>query len=374
MPAAEPDFEALAQPGIRGLRAYDPGHDVVALRQRFGPDLVELGSNENPFGCSPLALDAAREALALAHRYPDPLGMGLKRAISARLDWPVEGIVLGNGSHELLMQFAQVFAGPDAAVLASRHGFAVYGLAAKTVAAPLLLAESLPLSNPMPLGHDLDALVAACTPQVRLCYLCNPSNPIGTWFEPEVLENFLQRIRPDVVVVLDEAYIEYRDPAVAPRSLDLLRRHPNLVLARTFSKIHGLAGLRVGYALAHTGIVALVERLRESFNVNAAGLAAAEAALGDEAHVSDVRQRTSLGRLNLTRELRNRGYKVYPSATNFLLVEFGEDTADIEAVLVEQGVILRPMGGYGLPQCLRITIGAPAEKARLLAALDGLRA
>lgn len=373
MSPASPDFEALAQPGIRGLRAYDPGHDVVALRERFGEQLVELGSNENPFGFSARVHDAIREVLPLLHRYPDPTGARLKRALSAQFDWPTEGIALGNGSHELLMQFAQVFAGPDAAVLASRHGFAVYGLAAKTVGAPLRLAESLPLSNPMPLGHDLDALLAACSPEVRLCYLCNPSNPVGTWFEVDALTSFLRRLPREVVVVLDEAYIEYRDPAVSMRSRDLLEDFPNLVLARTFSKIHGLAGLRVGYALADPSIIALLERLRESFNVNALGLAAAEAALGDTEHVSQVRQRTSQGRLNLTRELRARGCKVFPSATNFLLVEFGPDTTNIEAVLVEQGVILRPMAGYGLPECLRITIGTPDEKARLLAALDEAR-
>ncbi len=373
MSPASPDFEALAQPGIRGLRAYDPGHDVVALRTRFGEQLVELGSNENPFGFSPRVLDAIQEALPLLHRYPDPTGARLKRALSVQFDWPVEGIVLGNGSHELLMQFAQVFAGPDAAVLASRHGFAVYALAANTVGAPLRLAESLPLSNPMPLGHDLDALLAACTPDVRLCYLCNPSNPVGTWFEVDALKSFLRRLPREVVVVLDEAYIEYRDPAVSMRSRDLLKDFPNLVLARTFSKIHGLAGLRVGYALANPSIIALLDRLRESFNVNALGLAAAEAALGDTEHVSQVRQRTSQGRLNLTRELRARGCKVFPSATNFLLVEFGPDTAKIEAALVKKGVILRPMAGYGLPECLRITIGTPDEKSRLLVALDEVR-
>ena len=369
-----PDFEALAQPGIRGLRAYDPGHDVVALRQRFGDALVELGSNENPHGCSPRALEAAREALVLAHRYPDPLGAGLKRALSARLDWPTAGIGLGNGSHELLMQFAQLFAGPGAAVLASQHGFAVYALAARTVGAPLVLAPSLPPDADMPLGHDLEALAAACRPDVRLCYLCNPSNPIGTWFEPASLEAFLARLPRETVVVLDEAYIEYREPALAAHSRALLDRYPNLVLARTFSKIHGLAGLRVGYVLAQPSIVGLLERLRESFNVNAAALAAAEAALGDEAHVAQVRASTAAQREGLTAELRQRGWRVFPSATNFLLVEFGPDTAALEARLVGQGVILRPMGGYGLPHCLRITLGTPQENARLLAALDGLRA
>jgi len=365
------DFEALARPGIRGLRAYDPGHDLVALRRRFVEgQLVELGSNENPYGASPKARQAIVDALPGIHVYPDPLGGDLKRALAAYHGVAPANLLLGNGSHELLMQFAQVFAGPGDEVVASKFGFAVYALAAQAAGADLRLAPPCPREHAMPRGHDLAALLDAIGPRTRLAYLANPNNPTGTWFGIDAFADFLARVPERVIVVVDEAYAEFADAPDYASALQLLARHPNLVVTRTFSKAHALAGLRVGFAVADAGLVAVMERVRESFNVNAAGLAAAEAALADVAHLRASIEGNAAQREALASALRARGLKVSPSQTNFLLVEFGDAASRIEAALVARGVVLRPMGGYGLGECLRITVGTEAENARLLAMLD----
>ncbi|HSR64937.1 MAG TPA: histidinol-phosphate transaminase [Xanthomonadaceae bacterium] len=367
-------FAARARPGVRGLRAYDPGHDLAALRRRFADRLlVELGSNENPYGPSPAARAAVLDTLHQLHRYPDPLGGDLKRALASKLGVERAQVLLGNGSHELLMQFAQVFAGEGDEVVASRYAFAVYALAARAAGARLEVAPALPRDHAMARGHDLDAIAAAITPRTRLVYLANPNNPTGTWFGADAFARFLDAVPPEVVVVVDEAYAECADAADYRSTLELLPAHPNLVVTRTFSKAYALAGLRIGYAVAHPGLVAVMERVRESFNVNLVGLAAAQAALADEPHLRWTLARNGEQRSALAEALRARGWFVHPSQANFLLVEFGEAAPRIESVLLEQGIVLRPMAGYELPQCLRITVGSADENRRLLAALDGLR-
>lgn len=366
------DFDALAQPGIRGLRAYDPGHDLVALRREAAEALTELGSNENSHGPSPKALAAACAAIVEAFRYSDPLGGDLKRALAAKHGVETSQILLGNGSHELLMQFAQVFAGPGDEVVASNHGFAVYALAAQAAGAKLVLAESQPRDAVMPLGHDLDAIAASVTDRTKLIYLANPNNPTGTWFDASAFDAFIKQIPANVIVVVDEAYAEYVDAADWRSATDWLSLHANLIVTRTFSKAHALAGLRIGYALGHADAIAVMERVRESFNVNGPALAAAEASLADEAHLQASVGKARVERKALANELSARGLKVWSSQTNFLLVEFGGDTANIEQQLLLHGVVLRPMAGYGLPECLRITVGTADENARLLSALDAV--
>jgi histidinol-phosphate aminotransferase len=372
--AAEPvalDYQALAAPGVRGLRAYDPGLDLVALRRAFADgQLVELGSNENSHGPSPAARAAILDSLHALHRYPDPLGGDLKRALAACHGVDASALVLGNGSHELLMMLAQVFAGPGRAVLASRFGFAVYALAAQAAGAPFVQAAARPAEDAMPRGHDLEAIRAALAADTALVYLANPNNPTGTWFPTAALADFLATLPSDVLVVVDEAYLEYvTDPALTS-AIPLLARFPNLVVTRTFSKGYGLAGLRVGYLLAHPGLVAVLERVRESFNVNGPGLAACEAALADHVHLAWVRRQNAAEREALADALAARGLAVSPSQTNFLLVDFGRDAAPVEAGLVARGVVPRPMAGYGLPTCLRLTVGLRDENRRLLQALD----
>ena len=368
-------FESRATLGLQHLRAYDPGHDLVALRRRFDMQLLELGSNESPYGPSPAAREAVVGQLGVLHRYPDPLGADLKRALAATHGVDATQVLLGNGSHELLMQLAQAFAGPGSEVVFSRYGFAVFALATQAADATARIVEALPDTSAMPLGHDLDAIAAAITPATRLVYLANPNNPTGTWFGHAELAAFMARVPAEVIVVMDEAYAEMADAgADAASALPLLPVHPNLLLTRTFSKAYGLAGLRVGYLIGAPGLVAVMERIRESFNVNGPALAACEAALGDTEHLHWTGTRNAEQRVALTDALRARGLVVLPSQTNFVLVEFGAHTAALEAALVERGVVLRPMVGYGLPDWLRITVGTADENRRLLAALDAVLA
>ncbi len=364
------DPARLANAAVRHLRAYDPGHDLPALRARFGDALAELGSNENPRGPSPRALDAARAALATAYRYPDPRGGILRTALAAHHGIAPECIALGNGSHELLILLAQCFAGPRQAVMYAQFGFAVFALAAAGVGAPVVEVPALPRDDPhAPLGHDLEAMAAAWHEDVRLVYLANPNNPTGTWFELPALEQLLARIGEDTLVVVDEAYGEYAEAAGLPSARTLLDHHPNLVVTRTFSKAYGLAGLRTGYLLAHPGVIAMLERLRESFNVNHVALAAATAALGDATHLAAGVRHNRDERARLAEALHARGLATLPSRTNFLLLDVRADAAPLERRLRERGVIVRPMGGYGLPQTLRISIGHREENQRLLEAL-----
>src|SRR5688572_28967742 len=357
-----PDFQALAQPGVQRLRAYDPGLDLVALRKRFADGaLIELGSNENAFGPSPRAREAVLATLNQLHRYPDPLGGDLKRALAAHHGLAPTRLLLGNGSHELLMMLAQVFAGPGREVVASQYGFAVYALAAQASGSALCTAPALAVGDDQPRGHDLVAIRRMMSWRTRLVYLANPNNPTGTWFTVDELARFLSDVAAGTLVVVDEAYLEYSTDPGLRTALGLLEAHPNLVVTRTFSKAYGLAGLRVGYLCAHPEAVAVLERIRESFNVNLPGLAACEAALGDGEHLAWVVASNAAERDWLAAQLAARGIAVPPSQTNFVLADFGRDAAPVQDRLVAQGVVPRPMGGYGLPTCLRFTVATRDE-------------
>lgn len=364
------DASRLANAATAALRAYDPGHDLPALRQRFGESIAELGSNENALGPSPRAIEAMRAALADIYRYPDPRGAALKVALSKHLGVGAERIALGNGSHELLMMLAQCFADAAHSVVFSQYGFAVYPIATAAAGAQPICVPALPRDDAhAPLGHDLDAMAAAIRADTRLVYLANPNNPTGTWFDDAALERFLARVSRDVLVVVDEAYNEFVDASGLTTALKFADRHPNIIVARTFSKAYALAGARVGYLVADASVVAVLERMRESFNVSSFALAGAEAALADRAHLDHVRAINASERAWLVAELAKRGYECLPSQTNFVLVDLGRDAAPLEKHLFERGVIVRPMVGYGLPQTLRISVGTRAENERLLAAL-----
>lgn len=364
------DALALANATTRVLRAYDPGHDLPALRRQYGPSLVELGSNENALGPSPRVAIAIAAALPELWRYPDPKGGDLKVALAAKLGVDAAQIALGNGSHELLMLMAQCFADTTTSVVFSQFGFAVFAIATAAAGAQPIRVPALPLDHPAaPLGHDLDAIAIAIRPSTRLIYLANPNNPTGTWFDDAALERFLARVPDHVLVVVDEAYYEYVDVPNLSTALRFLPVFPNLVVTRTFSKAYALAGLRVGYAVGNAATIGVIERLRESFNVNHLALAAAEAALGDDEHVRRVRAFMREARDGIGAHLRERGWRVLPSQTNFVLVDFGHDAGEIETQLFARAVVVRPMAGYGLSNCLRISIGTRAENAHLIAAL-----
>jgi histidinol-phosphate aminotransferase len=365
-------FVARPTGPVAQLKAYDPGHDLPALRARFAPQsLAELGSNENPLGPAPAVVETLRKLpVEELFRYPDPLGLALRRALAARLRVDIDQLVLGTGSHELLMLLAQAVAAAGDEVVFSEFGFAVFPIGTAAVGATPRRVAALPRSGVAPRGHDLAALAGAVNSATRLVFVANPNNPTGTWFDRSALRAFLSAIDPRVPVVVDEAYHEYVDDPAVGSALELLPQFPNLIITRTFSKGYGLAGLRVGYAIGDPATISVLNRLRESFNVNAAALLLARLALDDDAHLERARAFNRSERARLEAGLVQRGLFVHPSMTNFVLVDFDRPAAPIEQRWLDRGVVVRPMGGYSLPGCLRISVGSVAENTRLLQTLD----
>lgn len=363
---AVPDFGALAAPQVRPLKAYDPGYEPSEVKRDLAlAHLVEAGSNENALGPSPKVLELlAKPPLEVLHRYPDAGGRVLKRALAQRYGRDPSAFTLGNGSHELLVLIAETFAEPGNEIVYSQYGFAVYPLAAQACG-----ARGVAVPADVGLGADPDAMLAAITPRTRLLYLANPNNPTGSWWDETTLRRVVAALPPHVLMILDEAYFEFADPAVVPDGLKLVDEFPQLIVARTFSKAYGLAGLRAGYCVSHPEFAQVLERTRLSFNLNQFALRAAAAALGDQEHLQATRSWLVAERERLAAGLRMLGLKVWPSQGNFLLVDFGRDASAIEQALVPRGVLLRPMRGYGLPHCLRITVCLEAENDVLLAAL-----
>ncbi len=354
---------------IAGLVPYSPGKPIEEVERELGlADPVKLASNENPLGPSPLALAAAREALADAHRYPDDGAYELRRRLAGAFGVPPEGVVIGAGSSELIALAARAYLAPgDEAVMAT-PAFVVYRMA---VVAAGGRAVEVPCTDD--LVHDLDAMARAVTARTRLVFVCNPNNPTGTVVTEPAFGAFVERLPDSLLLVIDEAYIEFVDRAGVPDGLAYLRpphgRRPVLVL-RTFSKIYGLAGLRVGYGLTSPEVAADLSRVRPPFNVSRAALAAAEAALADRPHVERTREATLEGRAYLTAELARLGLTVVPSQANFVLVRVPGRGGDFYEALLRQGVIVRPVDAYGLPDYLRITVGTRAENERCVAALE----
>ena len=268
------------------------------------------------------------------------------------------------------MQLAQVFSGPGDEVLVSRYCFAVYPIAAKAAGAQLVVADELPLTDEMSLGHDLSSIAAAISSKTKLIFFANPNNPTGTWFTNEAFERFMEQVPQNVLVVADEAYIEYVTDSRLQSTMRFRKQFPNLIVSRTFSKAYGLAGLRAGYLVADASVVQRIEPIRESFNLNAFALVGAVAALSDKQHLVTVREGNEIERTWLQNELSGLGLLVLPSQTNFLLVRFGERTADIERELLNRGIVVRPMAGYGLSEYLRVTVSNRIENQRLLLALS----
>lgn len=365
------DALQLAVPAIAKLRAYDTGPDKRAARDNnLAP--AELGSNEHAFGPSPRAMIAMQDAMLRAHRYPDPNGSALKATLSAHYAIEPAMITLGNGSNELILLLAQCFGGGDCSIVYSQYAFAVYAIATAAVGATPIEVPALARGHPgMPLGHDLDAIAAAIRPDTNLVFLANPNNPTGGCFDDAALDEFLEAVPEHVLVVLDEAYIDFVSPDLVRTSIDRIGRHPHLVVLRTFSKAHALAALRIGYAVSDPSTASVLARLRQPFNVNALALVAADAAFRDFDYFERSIAAIVSERERLAGELTGRGYGVLPSQTNFLMVDFGDAAGVAEDALYRSGVIVRPMTAYGLPQMLRISIGTRDESDRLLAALPG---
>jgi histidinol-phosphate aminotransferase len=364
-PAAPAGIDAPAY--VRAIAPYQGGRPIeeVALELGLAPaSIIKLASNENPLGMPPGARAAAAAALADAGRYPDGNGTALKSALSQRLGVPAAWLTLGNGSNDILELAAGLMLAPGAGCVYSQHAFAVYALAAQARGAR---AVETPARE---LGHDLAAMRAAIGSDTRLIYIANPNNPTGTLLAPDALEAFLQAVPPHVVVVLDEAYNEYLQPAQRCDSLAWVRRHPNLLVSRTFSKVYGLAGLRVGYGIAQQDLTDLLNRIRQPFNVSSAAQAAARAALEEVDFVRRSVQLNERGRTQLAQGLGAMGLELAPAHGNFVLVRVGPAAA-VYRELLERGVIVRPVASYGLPEWLRITIGLPEENERFLRELPG---
>ncbi len=364
------DYQTLAVPGVRQLKPYTPGKPIAELEREYGVrDSIKLASNENPLGASPKALAAIRTELDELWLYPDANGYELKQALARLHDLDPTCITLGNGSNDVLVFLAQVFLQPGVEAVFSQYCFAVYPIACQMVGAGMQVAPALPPDHAMPLGHDLRALYERVGTNTRLVFVANPNNPTGTWLDGARLKDFVASLPPTCLCVIDEAYTEYGDADRLGDASRWLRELPNLIVTRTFSKAYGLAGLRVGYALSNPGVADLLNRVRPAFNVNALALTAARAALDDQAFIARSRALNAAGMAQLGAGFEGLGLGVIPSAANFLLVDCGRDAAEINERLLRDGVIVRPVANYGLPNHLRITIGTEAQNARVLASL-----
>lgn len=363
------DFYTLATPGVQSLKPYQPGKPLAELEREYGiRQAVKLASNENPLGPSPAALKVIREHLQDLARYPDGNGFALKAALASKHDVEAAQITLGNGSNDILELVARAFVTPQNDVIFSQHAFAVYPIVTQAVGARAVVTAARDW------GHDLDAMLAAINDRTRLIFIANPNNPTGTWFKQPQLEQFLSRVPSHVVVVLDEAYFEYAsDPAMGastyPNGMQWLSTYSNLIVTRTFSKAYGLAGLRIGYSVSQTAIADLLNRVRQPFNVNSLALAAAEAALQDQAHLEKGLACNVTGMQQYVRAFVELGLEYIPSIANFVSVKVGDATSVYEQLL-RLGVIVRPVANYAMPEYLRITVGTAEENARCISALQ----
>lgn len=355
---------SAAVPDILDLAPYQPGKPVEDLERELGVrNALKLASNENPAGPAEgvrAALEAGRAGVRL---YPDANGFALKEALAAHLETTPERITLGNGSNDVLDLLARVFVSPGDEVVYSEYAFLVYALVTRAASGTAVVVPARDW------GHDLPAMAEAVTDRTKMIFIANPNNPTGTWTGARVLEDLLERVPAHVVVVMDEAYCEYVERDDYPDGLSYLQRFPNLVVTRTFSKIYGLAGLRVGYAVASKEITDLLNRVRQPFNVNHLAQKAALAALADQDHVARCRAVNSRGLAHFSAVCDALALPYIPSVANFLTVEFGERTTEIYDALLRKGIIVRPVVNYRMPGHLRITIGMPGDMDMLERAL-----
>jgi histidinol-phosphate aminotransferase len=360
-------------PFLKTLPTYQPGRPIEEVARELGlpaGDIIKLASNENPFGPSPLALAAMQKALAGVNLYPDGNAFYLKQKLAGKLGVEPTNLILGNGSNEIIEFAGHALLGGNGAgatpdVVVSQYCFAVYPIVTKLFGANLI---TVPAKN---YGHDLAAMLRALTPHTRIVFVANPNNPTGTLAPREEVIQFVNDVPDDVLLVMDEAYLDFLDDPLDLVSLIRLGTRPNLILMRTFSKIYGLAGLRIGYGIGNPEFIAALERIRQPFNINLLAQTAALAALDDSEHVRKTRENNFAGLEFFAKAFRNLKLEYVPSHANFILVRVGDGQRVFEA-LQRQGVIVRPMGGYQLPEWIRISIGTPPENERFLAALKAM--
>lgn len=360
------DLSELAPGYIRAIAPYQPGKPIAELAREMGlpeSDIVKLASNENPLGASPRVLAAIENVMMELARYPDGNGFTLKTALAERHVVGLEQIVLGNGSNDVLELAARAFLMPQTSAVYSQHAFAVYPLATQAVGARGIEAPAKDF------GHDPEAMLAAITGDTRILFIANPNNPTGTLLDPVQLLGLIERVPENVLVVLDEAYTEYLPDAMKSDSVGWLKRFPNLIVTRTFSKAYGLAGLRVGYALASKSVADMLNRVRQPFNVNSLAQAAAVMAMQDDAFLDECLAINRAGMVQLTEGFKRLELAYIPSYGNFVAVRVG-NAAAINLSLLKQGVIVRPVANYGLPEHLRVSVGLEGENKVFLQALE----
>ncbi|USX25599.1 histidinol-phosphate transaminase [Oxalobacteraceae bacterium OTU3CINTB1] len=354
---------------VRAIAPYQAGKPIAEVAREFGLDeasIVKLASNENPFGVPESAVQAMTAAATDLGRYPDANGFELKAALSKRYDVPADWITLGNGSNDILEIAAHAFVERGQAIVYSQYSFAVYALATQGVGARHIVVPA------QAYGHDLPAMLAAIDAETRLVFIANPNNPTGTFIPAADIQAFLDKVPANVVVVLDEAYNEFLAEENQFESAEWVKKYPNLLVSRTFSKAYGLAGLRVGFGIAQPALTDLMNRIRQPFNVNSMAQAAAIAALNDKDFLKRSAANNAAGYQQFTEAFTQLGLEFVPSYGNFVLVKVGNDPAAgsrVNLSLLKQGVIVRPVGNYGLPEWLRVSIGLPQENAVLIAAL-----
>jgi histidinol-phosphate aminotransferase len=359
------NLKDLAPANVRAIAPYIPGKAISETARELNLDeatILKMASNENPLGASPKALAAIRNALDVLHYYPDGNGFELKAVLSRRFGVTPDNIVLGNGSNDILELVARAFLTSSDSAVYSQHAFLVYPLVVQAIGARHIVVPAVKY------GNDLDALARAVRDDTKIVFVANPNNPTGTFSPWAEMRRFVERVPPRVIVVLDEAYGEYLPDSLRSDSPGWIAKHPNLVIARTLSKAFGLAGLRVGYAIADPQVAEVMNRVRQPFNVNHLAMVAATAALDDIEFIEKSRSVNAAGLEQLSRGFEALGLEYIPSRGNFITVRVG-DADRIYKTLLAEGVIVRPIAGYGMPEHLRVTVGLPEHNARFLAAL-----
>ena len=358
-----PSIWELANRQLRDLAVYEAGKPIEETARELGvtPDaIVKLASNENPLGPSPKAIEAMRAALENAHLYPNGGGFYLCKAIAAKLDLAPENIILGNGSNEVIEFVGHAFLNPGDDVIVSQYAFIVYKLLATCFGARTIETPSRDYQQ------DLEAMLNAVTPKTRLIFVPNPNNPTGTLISQRKIDSFMSRVPKNIVIVFDEAYFEFLDDP--PDTLRYVREGQNVIVLRTFSKIHGLAGLRIGYGIAPPDLVEVLHKTRQPFNVNSIAHAGALAALNDDAHQRETKRVVDQGRAYLQEKLVEMKIQFVPCVANFVMVNVGDGPAVFKKLL-KRKIIVRPLKGYGLPEWVRISVGTMTENEKCIAAL-----
>lgn len=362
-------MKELVPPHIAAIKPYEPGKPIAELERELGlSSTVKLASNENPLGPSPKAVRAMRACLKEVSRYPDGGAFELTRALSARLDLPGESLLLGNGSNELIEIIVRTFLRPGEEVVSARGAFVVYFLVTQAAGGRNVI---VPMKDHT---HDLEAMAAAVTDRTRLVFVANPNNPTGTWVNRRAVEKFLSSLPDGVIAVFDEAYYEYVSRKAFPDTLASVREGRPVIVLRTFSKAYGLAGMRLGYLAAPAPYTAEMNKVRQPFNTNHLAQVAAVAALEDERYLRKVVRLNKRERRALELSLQELGLQTIPSEANFLLVDVGREGGDVYRELLQRGVIARPMGGYGYPNHLRVTVGLPEENTAFIKELKAVLA